>query len=151
MTYSEIIEKLKQSELSFKSFTHEDIPYGEFSEKALKAQEIRDEWVKNNPNPGYGTKEYNEWHKQLQELSSKYDISRQEWKQKEGLDWIEVDQYGGEGQGDTWYSIKHFPNDNIYIRIDGYYQSYDGVSFDGGYDECCTQVKPVEKTITVYE
>jgi hypothetical protein len=60
----------------------------------------------------------------------------------------EVEQYGGEGQGDTWYSIKYFPNFDLYIRTDGSYSSYNGTDFYDGYGE---EVKPVEKTITVYE
>lgn len=150
MTYKEIIEKLKQ-ECKFSNFAYEDIPCEEFSEKALKAQTIRDEWVKNNPNPSYGSKEYEKWREEYQKFPSKYDVARQEWKKEKGLDWVEVEQYGGEGQGDTWYSIKHFPNENVYIKVDGYYQSYDGVSFDGEYDGCCSQVVPKQKTITVYE
>jgi hypothetical protein len=60
----------------------------------------------------------------------------------------EVDQYGGEGQGDTWYSVKYFPKFDLYIRTDGYYSSYNGTDFDNGYGE---EVKPVQKTITVFE
>lgn len=61
----------------------------------------------------------------------------------------EVDQYGGEGQGETWYSVKHFKDHDVYIKVSGYYASYDGVSFDGWED--CIEVKPQQKTITVYE
>ena len=60
----------------------------------------------------------------------------------------EVDQYGGEGQGETWYSVKLFKDHGVYIRIDGYYESYNGVEFDQGYGEV---VEPKQKTITVYE
>lgn len=60
----------------------------------------------------------------------------------------EVDKYGGEGKGDEWYSIKHFKDHDVYIRTDGYYQSHNGTEFEQGYGQ---EVKPVEKTITVYE
>lgn len=60
----------------------------------------------------------------------------------------EVKQYGGEGQGDTWYSVKYFKDHDVYIRTEGYYQSHYGTDFHYGYGE---EVKPVQKTITVYE
>lgn len=60
----------------------------------------------------------------------------------------EVEQYGGEGKGDTWYSVKHFVDHDVYIRIDGWYASYNGAEFDEGYGK---EVKPQEKVITVYE
>jgi len=60
----------------------------------------------------------------------------------------EVDRYGGEGQGSTWYSVKHFVEHDVYIRTDGWYSSYDGTYFDEGYG---TEVRPVEKTVTFYE
>jgi hypothetical protein len=63
----------------------------------------------------------------------------------------EVDHYGGEGQGETWYTVFHIPQHELYIRIDGYYSSYEGVEFDGGWKKDCTQVTPQTKTITVYE
>lgn len=61
----------------------------------------------------------------------------------------EISQYGGEGQGNTWYSVKHFVDHDIYVRVDGHYSSYEGVDF---YDdwECCGEVRPVEKTIIEY-
>lgn len=62
---------------------------------------------------------------------------------------IEVDQYGGEGQGDTWYSIKYFPDHDVYLRVDGWYQSYSGTDFNEWED--VTEVRPKQKTITVYE
>lgn len=61
-----------------------------------------------------------------------------------------VDSYGGEGEGERWWVVYHFVDHGVYIRVDGYYQSYDGVSFYDGWS-CCKEVKPVEKKITVYE
>lgn len=63
-------------------------------------------------------------------------------------EWKEVSQYGGEGQGEDWYSVKHFEDHDVYIKTDGYYSSYNGTDFDNGYGE---EVRPVQKTITVYE
>lgn len=58
-----------------------------------------------------------------------------------------VDQYGGEGQGETYYNVWHLVEHDVYIRVDAFYSSYGGPDYDG-YD--FTEVKPVEKTITVY-
>lgn len=69
--------------------------------------------------------------------------------QKLGLGEVEeVEQYGGEGKGETWYSVKYFKDHDVYIRIDGFYASYDGTSFYDGYG---CEVRPTQKTITVYE
>lgn len=62
---------------------------------------------------------------------------------------VEVAQKGGEGEGDEWYAVKHFPKHDIYVRIDSFYASYNGTTFDGWED--CKEVKPIEKTIKVYE
>lgn len=63
-------------------------------------------------------------------------------------EWDEIEQYGGEGQGDNWYSVKHFKDHDVYIRTDGFYSSYNGTDFDYGYGD---EVRPTLKTITVYE
>ncbi len=60
----------------------------------------------------------------------------------------EIAQKGGEGEGSEWYSVKYFKDHDVYIKIEGYYTSYHGTDFDGGYGD---EVKPQEKTITVYE
>lgn len=62
----------------------------------------------------------------------------------------EVQRYGGEDQGSTWYSVKYFKDHDVYIRVDGYYSSYEGTDFYDGWG-CCSEVKPIEKLITVYE
>lgn len=61
-----------------------------------------------------------------------------------------VDEYGGEDQGSTWYVVYHFVDHDVYIKVDGYYSSYEGTDFYNGWG-CCSEVKPKEKTITVYE
>lgn len=60
-----------------------------------------------------------------------------------------IDKYGGEGDGSKWYNIRYFVEHDIYVQVSGYYQSYVGVEF-GGWDDV-TEVKPQERTITVYE
>lgn len=62
----------------------------------------------------------------------------------------EIAQQGGEGEGDVWYSVKYFKDHNIYIRVDGYYQSYNGTEFYDGWN-CCSQVTPQERTVVFYE
>lgn len=62
----------------------------------------------------------------------------------------EVAQEGGEGEGETWFSVKHFLDHDIYVRIDGSYASYSGTDFED-WDDAVKEVRPQEKTITVYE
>ena len=58
-----------------------------------------------------------------------------------------VDSYGGEGMGEKYYVVYHFVDHNVYIRIDGYYQSYNGAEFENAPYE----VKPVQRLVTFYE
>jgi len=60
---------------------------------------------------------------------------------------VEVEQHGGEGEGDSWHVVHHFVDHDVYIRLDAYYQSYSGTDFDGSKPY---EVRPKEKTITVY-
>lgn len=61
-----------------------------------------------------------------------------------------VDSYGGEGQGDQYWSVYKFThkdtNEEILIKFDGYYQSYNGAEYMGW-----SEVKPVEVTKTEYQ
>lgn len=68
----------------------------------------------------------------------------------EDIRFEEVEQIGGEGQGDLWYSVKYFPHYDIYLKVKGFYESYSGVDFYDGWD-CIKEVKPKERTIIVYE
>lgn len=61
--------------------------------------------------------------------------------------WKEVDSYGGEGKGEEWYSVKHFTDHDVYIKTEGYYQSYHGTDFEG-YGE---EVRPKTITKVIYE
>ena len=62
-------------------------------------------------------------------------------------EFVQVDQYGGEDQGSTFYSIVHFKDHDIYLRWDGWYASYDGWYLENP----PTEVKPKTKQITVFE
>jgi len=61
----------------------------------------------------------------------------------------EVEQHGGEDEGSNWYSVKHFIDHDVYIKIRGFYASHVGTDFCSWDD--VYEVKPAEKTITVYE
>lgn len=67
------------------------------------------------------------------------------------LKWEEIDSYGGEGQGETWWKVYWVPDHEIHVKINGDYQSHSGVEFYGGLEDCLNRVVPREKTITVYE
>jgi len=72
-------------------------------------------------------------------------------KHVSGLGIVElVEDYGGEGMGDTRYVVIKVTNndgDETYYRKDGYYASYDGSTFDGDFRE----VTPRDRVVTYYE
>jgi hypothetical protein len=55
--------------------------------------------------------------------------------------------YGGEGKGEDWFVVLNFVDHGVFIRVDGWYTSYDGTDFNKDPYE----VVPRKKTITVYE
>jgi len=61
----------------------------------------------------------------------------------------DMDSHGGEGQGEDWWCVKYFPDHDVYIKVRGYYTSYDGTQFDGW--ENCFEVRPREKVVIVYD
>lgn len=77
------------------------------------------------------------------------DFAYGEFDSPDGVgDWEEVDQVGGEGEGDHWHSVKYFKDHNVYIKTTGYYSSYSGADFYDGYGK---EVSPKEETIIVYK
>ena len=148
LNYQEILEKLKTIFEDVHSFAHEERPYDfkNFKDypEALEAQKVRKEFK------DLHMKDSEDNRKIYELLPSEYNIIQKLWGEKHGLNWEEVDQYGGEGEGDTWYSIKYFPDHDVYIKVSGWYQSYDGTNFSS-WDSACSEVKPSQKTITVYE
>lgn len=71
-------------------------------------------------------------------------------KESLGLGEIEeVHQEGGEGEGDHWESVKYFKDHDVYIKATGHYQSHNGTDFYG-WESTLSEVRPVIKTITVY-
>jgi hypothetical protein len=59
-----------------------------------------------------------------------------------------VDNYGGEGEGEEFWSVYSFTKGEttIYVKFDGSYYSYDGSTYDEW-----SFVEAKEKMITVYE
>lgn len=149
LTAAEIIEKLKSADISVEDFAHEEVTGNiEDYPEAVKAQKERDEFYKlHNKDWKWDSDENRHI---FTKLPNQYDIAKTEFRKSLNLEWTEVKQRGGEGEGDVWYSVKYFPEHDVYLRVDGYYASHNGTYFDDGWN-CVKEVKPMEKTITVYE
>lgn len=150
MNSSELI-KLLSKHFTVEGFAYEDLKIrGEFSQAALDAEAASEKWKKENPNPGYNSSAYKDWVQMVNQFPSKYAIREQEYlREHEIPEWKEVSQYGGEGQGDTWYSVKYFPSSNIYLKVDGFYSSYEGAEFED-WEKSVKEVFPKQVTITEY-
>ena len=50
---------------------------------------------------------------------------------EKGITYTHVDNYGGEGMGEEYWSVYSFNNDDdlVYVKFDGYYASYNGADF----------------------
>ncbi len=159
MDFKEIMEKVKEVFEEVSNFAYgeeynisEDFKFSEdLTKKTEEYNKIYEEW-KNHP--GYNdSKQRDEKYEALLEnfknTPNPQKLQEIEYFESIGLgEMEEVDQYGGEGQGDTWYSVKFFPKHNVYIKVNGWYQSHSGTDFNGWED--CNEVSPKEKTITVY-
>ena len=57
------------------------------------------------------------------------------------------DNYGGEGQGDDYWSVYSFTrgDEKVYVKFNGWYASYNGAEFTEWFF-----VEPKEKVITVW-
>lgn len=67
---------------------------------------------------------------------------------EKNIEFQHEDNYGGEGQGDDYWSVYSFSREgeSVYVKFDGWYASYNGSEFNEWFF-----VKPQEKVITVYE
>lgn len=63
----------------------------------------------------------------------------------------DVYKQGGEGKGEDWRRVHRFVDHDIFIEVRGHYVSHDGVGFYDSFEDHVKEVKPVQKTITVYE
>lgn len=150
MNAEELI-KLLEENMTVEEFAFEDVPYdyNENDEDFKTAEAEKKIWLANNPDPGWGKEGRDEWLKEYYLIPSGHDVARDKWyKNKNIPKWEEVEQVGGEGQGDTWYSVKYFKDLDIYLNVDGWYSSYNGTDIDGW--GAVTEVRPTEKTIIVY-
>lgn len=147
-----------------KNYSVSSFAYGEWSDtdfeipqdvqqKAEEVKKEKDEFWRNIQEEirhlPYSERENHPLVQQYRSLPTGYDITEEYILNTLGLGKVlEVYQYGGEEQGSTWYSVKHFVDHDVYIRTDGYYQSYNGTEFYNGYGK---EVRPQQKTITVFE
>ena len=121
----------------------------DFSEFTKKRDEFYDLHKEEWASMSYKDKSNSESYKEWAAMPSEYDKKEEFILNELGLGKVvEVDQYGGEGQGDRWWSVKHFVDHNVYIKITGHYSSYNGTDFYAGYGK---EVKPAEKVVTVFE
>lgn len=122
MNYKEIVEKLKEIYPVVRDFAYEEQPYDfENYPEALEAQRVRKEFrTLHIVNGNWDSKESLEIYSKLPD---EYEIIRRLSRQKNNLNWVEVDQYGGEGQGDSWWSVKYFP-DHSEIFTNNLYQKF---------------------------
>jgi hypothetical protein len=51
---------------------------------------------------------------------------------------------------DDYWDVYYFVDHDVYIQVMAYYASHSGVDYYDGWD-CLSEVRPVTKTITVYE
>jgi hypothetical protein len=58
------------------------------------------------------------------------------------------EQHGGEGEGESYWSVYSFTKESetVYVKFDGWYQSYNGSEYDGYYF-----VEPKQVMVTRYE
>lgn len=65
-----------------------------------------------------------------------------------GIKYEHVDHYGGEGEGEDYWTVYKFTKDGktVYLKWQGWYRSYNGSEFDYVFE-----VKPVERVVTFYE
>lgn len=60
-----------------------------------------------------------------------------------------VDSHGGEGEGEDFYTVYKFTNstdEDVYVKFQGWYQSYNGSEFTD-----YRFVQPVQRMVTFYE
>lgn len=67
--------------------------------------------------------------------------------------WNEIRVSGGEDSGSNWVRVYHFENHDVYLRVSGYYSSYEGVEFNDTSWETneIKEVRPKEVIKVIYE
>ena len=158
LIYQEIFNILKNN-FDVSDFATEDIEAPdnfEYSNETQCILDIHNQCYEAYVNhPGYNRRE-----KQDEEFNilkeawikciSPYDLMHKEYYNSLGIGPFKViDKYGGEGKGDEWWKVFYFEDHDVYMKITGWHTSHHGVDFDGW--EEASEVRPIEKTITVYE
>lgn len=62
---------------------------------------------------------------------------------------VEMDSGGGPNAGSDWWKVYHFTKHDVYLKVSGYYQSYEGLEIPGGWN-ACREVFPKEVMVTIY-
>jgi len=88
------------------------------------------------------TPKINQWTKEDDEEDTSVKTA-----EEQSITYAYVDSYGGEGQGDEYWSVYEFTLDEekVYVKFNGYYQSYNGSEYDAYFF-----VEPKEKVVTEY-
>lgn len=102
------------------------------------------------------------WKEMSYMISSKFYNEHTGWPNIEGVGTVEVlEDFGGEGQGDEYYLVFKITDTTKggsfqglgdlvtvrYFKMNGYYASYSGGTYDGPFEE----VKPVTREVVFYE
>ena len=68
--------------------------------------------------------------------------------QLKGISLENVDQHGGEGEGDQYWSVYKFTKDgqDVFVKFNGWYQSFNGSEFTDWFF-----VEPKSRMVTFYE
>jgi len=160
LTYNEILEILKDK-FDVSEFATEDVSAPDDFTNSPEVQKLLDDH-----NQAYNNLiEHPDYNKRRDDQSddfvrvwdiyrnctNPYDRQFNEYLDSIGLGELTViDRHGGEGQGDNWWKVFYFNAHDVYIKIEGWYSSGHGTDFED-WDEACKEVRPIEKTITVYE
>lgn len=96
----------------------------------------------------------NFFHSDMEDEFSKYDSEEQTEAiaafMREEICFEHQDNYGGEGQGEDYWSVYKFTDKNskeeCWVKFDGFYQSYNGSEFNEWFF-----VTPVERMVTFYK
>lgn len=163
LTFNEIIKVLEDNDISVSAFGFDDFIIDEafkfspeLQEKVDAAEVAYDNYFNHPDCENHRFHDRDEHSKEVNDLYDIYlstplplDEMRNEYLYSIGLGpIIEVEQKGGEGEGNEWYSVKHFPAHDIYIETDASYDSYHGFDFYDGYGY---PVKPVEVKVIQYK
>ena len=84
---------------------------------------------------------------QASKWSSSEELEAQALLKQQDIVVTTADNYGGEGMGEEYWTIYNFSrgNEEVYVKFDGSYQSYDGSTYD-----CWFFVTPKQVTVTKY-